>query len=96
MKEVTLRCGRCAIDLNDSYLCNRYDCNYKDKNGDPIINQKNPDDLIILQSETYKDAFPGLNSEEIIWSQHQLILNLKKEIFDLKQQMTGHLISVHY
>jgi len=54
------------------------------------------DDLSILESETYKDAFPGLNEQEIIWSQHQLILNLKKEIFDLKQQMTGHLISVHY
>ena len=52
---------------------------------------KNPNDLSILDN-----PFEGYSKDDIIYSQHAIILQQKKEIAELKQQLTGHLISVHY
>lgn len=48
------------------------------------------DDLAILDN-----PFEGYDKDSIIWSQHQIILNLKKEVADLKLQMIGHLPSLN-
>lgn len=53
------------------------------------------DDIKIFESETYKDAFPGLTEQDIIYSQHQIILNLKKRVADLESILYGHNISLN-
>ncbi len=54
----------------------------------------NPNDIEILNTESYRQEFPGLNSDEIIWSQHQIILKQKIEIAELQDKLNGHLKSI--
>jgi len=55
-----------------------------------ITPSKEPDDLEILNTESYRAEFPNLSDSDIMWSQHQIILNQKKEIAELREALYGH------
>ncbi len=55
----------------------------------PLKNQTE-DDIAVLNTPTYRDEFPGLSLEDVCWSQHNIILQQKKEIAALREALYGH------
>ena len=47
----------------------------------------------LMEGEMYGKEFEGMKKDDVIWSQHQIILQQKKEIAELNKQLYGHLPS---
>ncbi len=59
------------------------------------LNLDEPNDVEILNTPTYRDEFPNMELEDILYSQHLIILNLKKENAELRRDLTGHNTSLN-
>ena len=55
----------------------------------------NPDDIEILNTESYRQEFPNLDLPDICWAQHQIILKQKIEIAELQERLYGKNISLN-
>jgi hypothetical protein len=97
MNNLFIRCGKCGKELGSVDNCLYSDCYYKDKNGDTIFSPKynEPNDIEILNTESYRAEFPNLSDSDIMWSQHQIILKQKKQIAELEAALIGHNISLN-
>ncbi len=58
--------------------------------GSEWLDKNDPNDIEILNTDSYRQEFPNLNDSEIIWSQHQIILKQKIEIAELREALFGH------
>ncbi len=70
---------------------NKHSCTYvKD-----YFSKEDANDLSILNTEAYRQEFPNMELEDILHSQHLIILNLKKRVAELEHDLYHHNTSLN-